>query len=343
MRRLFSLSLIVGALLAAAPVALAAPTATPLVDLQRETPIREYAGWLLYSRWDGHAYHLAIWQAGHGRDLAAPTQAKPFDADVGPDSTGRASAVYSRCAGSCDLYVIGFDLGDTPRPVSNANTRGRDEIAPSIWRGRLVFARRYSGDHVVPYTKMLQAPRARPSARLAGLPSQRCGAVYPPNCRTIEDVDDPSLELWGRWVAQRWTYQPDGFPGFAQNEIRLTDVGRTDTRQVAYRTSGLGGQTYLGPAIVDGRVAFFLACQGDPGGCSSSPAGAFRYRISTGDYTTAAASESWSGWTYDGTGTEHVPSGYACSGGDPGTPVAPCRIVRLTGLAWEPIGAGHVR
>jgi hypothetical protein len=343
MRRLLPLLLVVGALLAAAGPASAAPTDTPLIGLQRGTPVREYAGWLLYSRWDGHAYHLAIWQAGHGRDLAAPTQAKPFDADVGPDSTGRVSAVYSRCAGSCDLYLIGFDVGEAPRAVHNANTRGRDEVAPSIWRGRLVFARRYSKDHVVPYTKLLQAPRSRPSTRLAGVPSKRCGAVEAPDCRPIEDVDNPSFELWGRWVAQRWTYQPDGFPGSAQNEIRLTDVNRTDTRQIAYRATGLGGQMYLGPAIVDGRVAFFLACQADPGGCSSSPSGAFRYRISSGDYTNAPANESWSGWTYDGTGTEHVPSAYDCSGGDPGVAVAPCRIVRRTGLTWEPIAATHVR
>ncbi len=197
------LSMILGALLAAAPAAVAAPTDTPLLDLQRATPVRQDGGWLLYSRWDGAAYHLAIWRAGHGRDLAVPTQSTSFDADVGPDSSGRTSAVYSRCSGSCDLFVIGFDVGDLPRTVSNANTRGHDEIAPSIWRGRLVFGRRYGPDHVVPYTKMIEAPRSRPSARLAGLPSHRCGAVDPPKCRPIKEVRAPSLEIWGRWVGQR--------------------------------------------------------------------------------------------------------------------------------------------
>jgi hypothetical protein len=55
-----------------------------------------------------------------------------------------------------------------------------------------VFARRYGKDQVLPYTKMLQAPRSRPSTRLAGLPSTRCGAVDPPDCRPIKDIEDPS-------------------------------------------------------------------------------------------------------------------------------------------------------
>ena len=46
-------------------------------------------------------------------------------------------------------------------------------------------------------------------------------------------------------------------------------------------TGGEGGQTYLGPSIANGRVAFFKACQGDPGGCSPATSGAIRYRISS--------------------------------------------------------------
>ena len=333
------------ALAVLATTAAAAPVSTTLAPLSKPTPVREYAGWVLYSRWDGKAYHLTVLHDGAVRDLAVPAQAEPFDADAGPDSAGNPSAAYSSCAGrTCDLYVISFASGAQPRPVGNANTTDRDELAPTIWKGRIAFARRSSKDEVLPYTKLLRASRSTPSTRLAGLPSQRCGAVDPPDCRPIEDVGDPALELWGRWVAQSWTYQPKDFPGFRQNEIRLTTTDRSDTRQLASMTGGEGGQTYLGPSIANGRVAWTKVCQGDPGGCSPATAGAFRYRISANTYDLAGGREAWEGWAYDGTADLHVPSAFDCSGGDPGAPPAePCGIIRRTGLAFTPIAASHVR
>lgn len=316
---------------------------TPIVGLQRLTPVREYAGRLLFSRWDGSAYRLSVAQSGRVRDLPVPAQPTPFDADAGPDSNGRPSAVVSLCRGSCDLYVIGFDAGDRLRPVRNANTRGHDEIAPSVWRGRLVFARRYDRDTIVPYTKRLAVPRSRPSARLAQLPARRCGAVDPPRCRRIRDVGLQAMELWGRWVGQSWTYQPRGFSGSRQNEIRLTDVRRTDTRQIAAMSTGIAGQTYLGPAFASGRLAFFRSCSVDLDGCPTDRSGAIRYRISTGAYEIASARTDWSAWAYDGAGDYHVPSAYACAGGDPGATVEPCAIARRTDLRWRSLAADRVR
>lgn len=336
--------LTLGALLLCLAPAATASAATRVTDLKDTTTLSEYDGWLLYSRSDGSRYHLAVLHEGTSRDLAVPPQKQVFDADAGPDSHGDPSAVVSLCRGSCDLFVIGLQAGDRLRPVRNANTKGRDEIAPSVWRGRLVFARRYSKDDVVPYTKLLRAPRHRPSDRLAGLPDERCGAVDPPRCRPIEDVDLARMDLWGRWVGQSWTYQPKGFPGFRQNEIRLTNVKRTDTRQVAAMTTGLGGQTYLGPAFADGRLAFFKACHGDPGGCAPSTSGALRYRISDQHYEHVGRNEAWSGWTDDGRTAFHVPSAFDCSGGDPGAPpTEPCGILAEDDLAWAPIAAKHVR
>src|SRR4051812_1712291 len=88
-----ALGVTAGAATAAPP---ARPPATTLVALERPTPVREYDGWLVYSRWDGSAYRLAAWHDGQSRDLAAPAQSTPFDADAGPDSSGNPSAVYAR-------------------------------------------------------------------------------------------------------------------------------------------------------------------------------------------------------------------------------------------------------
>ncbi len=147
--------------------------------------------------------------------------------------------------------------------------------------------------------------------------------------------------LFSRWDGAR--YQPDDFPGFRQNEIRLTNLGRSDTRQVAAMGTGIAGQTYLGPSIDNGRVAFFRACQVDRGGCSTRNSGAIRYRISTGDYQLAGANEAWSGWAWSGARAYHVPSSYACAGGDPGVSVPACGIYRRIGLPWRDIAARHIR
>jgi hypothetical protein len=343
---LITLSIAAVAILTVEPPRANAQTASAeelLVPLARSTPVDEYAGWLLFSRWDGKRYRLSSWHDGELRDLQVRSQSSVFDADLGPDSNGRLSAVVSLCDGSCDLFVIGLGVGDRLRPVRNANTTGHDEVAPSVWKGRLAFGRRYGADSVVPYTKLLSWPRARRSERLAGLPSRRCGAVDPPDCRRIEDVKLVGMELWGRWAAQHWTYQPDGFPAFRQNEIRLTNIGRTDTRQVAYMATGLGGQTYLGPSIAEGRVAFFRACHGDPGGCSSKTSGAIRYRISTGRYDIDGAVEAWSGWSWSGSAGYPVPSDHACAGGDPGVATESCAIYRRRGLNWTGLEEKRVR
>jgi hypothetical protein len=343
MRRIMLLAALAAATLTTALAGPAqAQTGDRILPLARETPIREYRGFVLFSRWDGTAFRLSVLHAGTVTDLPVRPQARPFDADVGPDSNGVPSAVVSLCDGSCDLYVVGFGPGDQPRPVRNANTRGRDETDPSVWKGRLVFARHYGSD-VVPYTKLLEAPRSRPSDRLAALPRERCGAVDPPDCRPIEKPDLAQMELWGRWVGQSWAYQPDGFPGIRQNEIRLTDVERTDTRQVGAMGTGLGGQTYLGPSFSAGRMAWFRACHADPAGCSTSSSGAFRYRISDGSYEHVGANEAWAAWAWTGEGDLHVPSAYGCSGGDPGVPVVPCGIYRRPALPWEDIPASRAR
>lgn len=231
----------------------------PVASLERATPVREHAGWLLYSRWDGSHYRLTAQRDGQTLTLPVPASAEPHDADVGPDS------------------------------------------------------------------------------------DKRCGAIEPPDCRPIEDVELPAMELWGRWVAQRWTYRPDGF-GARRNEVRLTNVDRSDTRQLASSSTGIGGQTYLGPSIAKGRVAFFRACHADLGGCSSTDSRAIRYRICTEEYRLDGAVKGWTGWAWSGAAGFHVPSAFDCGGNDPGaTPKEPCAVYRRDALDWERASASRFR
>jgi hypothetical protein len=339
MTRFLPISLFLGFLLLL-PVAAAHAQGERVTDLARGTPVREYDGRLLFSRWDGGEYHLSTWHDGTIADVPVPASSRPFDADIGRDRNGRPAVVVSICDDGCDIYVSGLQPGARPRRASGINARGRDEVAPSIWNGRLVFGRRSGPDRVIPYAK---APGS-PVKRLGGLPATRCGAFEPPRCRPIEDVRLVGMELHGRWVAQSWTYQPDAFPGSRQNEIRLTRVGGTGTRRIAAMTTGEGGQVYLGPSIADRTVGFFRGCQGDALGCSSRVSGAIRYRIATGAYRLAGANESWTGWAWSGAADYHVPSAFDCGGGDPGDlPSETCGIYRRDDLAWKPIAARHIR
>ena len=94
---------------ASAAAALAGPAPTGVVGLAKSSPVREYAGWLVFSRWDGSAYRLSTWHAGTVRDLPVRSQGSVFDADAGPDSSGKPSVVASLCDASCDLFVIGLE------------------------------------------------------------------------------------------------------------------------------------------------------------------------------------------------------------------------------------------
>ncbi len=279
--------------------ALPAAATAQETETSRATPLREHAGLTVLSRWDGSAYRLAIRsEAGAPVDVTqVPPQSRPFDVDIGSDTRGRPALIVSRCTPNCDLFVTN-PFGGPVRPVRNANTSGNDETAPTIWRGRIAFARRY-GDRDVPYTKPLLAPRARPSERLANLPDRRCIAVDPPTCRPIERERVTALEMWGRWVGQTWTYEVDGAGGFRQNEMRLTTIERTNTQQLMYITTGLSGQRLLAPSFASGAVAWYLGCNSDTGGCKDR-GGATRYGINTRTYARDVETTRLGGWAWDG-------------------------------------------
>jgi hypothetical protein len=322
------------------PGATAHAQGSSVTTLDRMTPVREYDGRLLFSRWDGRAYHLSVWHEGTATDLDVPTQARAFDADIGTDANGRPSVVVSLCDRDCDLYVSGLEPGDRPRRARGVNTGAHDEVAPSIWGGSIAFGREVNRNRVDMYEK---GPRSR-LRRLPGLGATRCGAVEPPSCRPVENVDLEATERTGRWIAQSWNYQPDDFGGHAQNEIRLTDRSGTRDLRIASMTTGEGGQTYLGLSIARGDVAFFKGCQGDPSGCSTRNSGALRYDISTRRYQIAGANEDWTGWAWDGESDYHVPSAFDCTGGDSGAPPSEaCAIYRRDDLTWSSIRAARVR
>lgn len=90
-------------------------------------------------------------------DFRIATRPVPFDADVGPDSNGRAAVVYSRCrretsvvstfsslpqwrfARGCDLYRLSLISGQEQRLTQFSRLR-TSETLPTLWRSNVAFA-----------------------------------------------------------------------------------------------------------------------------------------------------------------------------------------------------------
>ena len=120
----------------------------------RGTPISQYGGVLAFSAYDARTrrYRLMIRRAGaRAERLPVPSHGRPFDVDLGPGPRGGIAAVYSRCRRGCDVYR--FTLGG--RRELRLRRRGSERL-PSIWRGRIAFAR---GSRVHIGSRRVRAPR----------------------------------------------------------------------------------------------------------------------------------------------------------------------------------------
>ena len=121
-----------------------------LGPLPGATGLSAYGGWVAYSVPTGiGAYTLRAWHEGVVADVGIPSRGGPFDVDVGPDTSGRPTAIYSRCQSDltdtrqpprgCDLFAVTLGGGHERRlTISSARY---SEFAPSIWRGAVAFGR----------------------------------------------------------------------------------------------------------------------------------------------------------------------------------------------------------
>lgn len=297
--RIWPAALVAVALAALPPLASAATVAsTGGVG----TAVREYGGTIVFSEYDRaeRRWYLGARDEGEAqRRLPVPPSPVPFDADIGTDSDGRPQVAYQRCSGTtreptgCDLYVFSLANATGERPVRNANDPGRNDVGPTLWRGRIAWTREYgSGRDANPvvYTKTLTAPRSQPSTRLPGVPTRRCaeevGLVDPPcGPTTFRSVE--ALELWGDNLGLIVRYVFAGLPGISQTEVRLDRVSERSARQVAFLATGLNAQSFAGPSFFSGRLAWYRACGVSEAACRTF-VGPWRHRLSTRTYERGA-------------------------------------------------------
>jgi len=156
MRRSCVLAVVVAAALACAAVpASAEPLA--LSTVPANVPIAAHGGWVVWSTpAAGGGWGLSVWHDGQTTAPPLAHRQEPFDVDVGTDANGRAVATFSRCTtapttylgrlqawtgAGCHLRVVDLATGreraaGVPRPA------GASDTTPSMWRGRIAFARR---------------------------------------------------------------------------------------------------------------------------------------------------------------------------------------------------------
>src|SRR4051794_36719933 len=132
-------------LLAAARTALAADDD---VAVGGPTPVAAQNGYLVYSvRQDDGRYVLTVQRPdGTPQTIPGGPRTTPFDADVGTDTRDAPELVYSRDG---ELFTFSLTRDDGERPVRNANDPRHDDVAPTLWRGRIAWTRIYAGGPVV--------------------------------------------------------------------------------------------------------------------------------------------------------------------------------------------------
>ena len=266
----FVAALVVVGLLGAAP---ARGADTVVGELLRPSAIRDYGGVQVFSDFDGRVYRLAVRRDGRVERLPVAGSRAPFDVDIGPDRNGRPQLIYTRCkverpvvelgrntSRGCDLVVFSLARSGGERPVRNANTAGGDEFAPTLWKGRIAFARTIGGrGRAVVYTRQLTAPRSRRSVPLSSAAGRTSG-------RGVLE-----LELRGAKLAQ--------IVGLVRSaEVRLVDIFDRSVRRLSRVGVGEGGQFFVGVGFAGGHLGWVLNCLVS---CQPLSAGIYRYRLST--------------------------------------------------------------
>jgi hypothetical protein len=248
--------------------------------------------------------------------------------------------VFARCADpvqgtGCDVHLVRLrgPLAGREQPLSGVNTPA-SEFTPTLWRGRIAFARGSGRRAPVVYTRMLGQPPATPSSRQpAALPTGRCEVCTPPRRGRVV-----ALELRGRLLAIQVRY------GRSTSEIRLADVPRRSVRRIAIMASGEGGQSFIGVSFAGGWLGWYKACFGDPSGCLDS-GGAFRFAPATGRYEWARDSRQFEGFALLDNGSLRVRGDmYRGCESEPAVRPTPnrCPLVRTGRLPFRPIAARRV-
>jgi hypothetical protein len=213
---------------------LAAPAAAdPIAQLGDQAPIAAHGGWIVWSAKRGAAFRLFAWHDGPTTQLDVRGRQRPFDVDVGTDARGRAVATFSRCRGfrtipsyeirrevgvDCRIRVVDLATG-RERGGGVPQPRGASDAWPSMWRGRIAFARRQPRLHR-DVDQVLLWDHGLTTVRHGAMPA-RCPFPTAKDCAGIRPSGEVTgLDLGARLVAFRWQIHAPGVIGHGGFEVR---------------------------------------------------------------------------------------------------------------------------
>lgn len=330
------------AILAALLAPAAASADSVVTELAKDTPIAAYGGMLAWSSYDAASgrYALVIRRGGVTAAARARSAPRAFDVSLGPDTSGRVVALYTRCRVAargrtpehrCDVYR--YDLRSrAERKLASVSSPSFDEAWPAQWRDRIAFARRartrvVSGfDHRpdsrrrgpvidcdIPYVKTVSS-RA-PSRRLD---RSECGATAGIAIRGTTIVHVAGVSLGGAG---------------SESQVRLLSARGGRARRLARTGGGEGGYSpFVAPSLSSSSV--FLTRTGQR---QEVVQGFLRIDLRSGRLTTVPANLNLAGaLARDERGRfwyVHGPEPEVSDHGDPPycrSAIDPCRLVRAS-------------
>lgn len=203
------------------------------------TGVASYGGTVVWSSYDRRRERYRLRARYRGRTMRLPVRSRRvgFDADVGPDPRGRPVVVYSRCrrepergfsyvaAQGCDVFRYDF-ARRSERRVPAASRPDRSEFLPSVWKGRVAFARAQRGPRYERLTSLYLARTSR-GGRARRLPGGSERAPFPGTPRASRGPGLTALDLRGSRVTFSWAVDVgECEPGepFSEDDERIPDI-----------------------------------------------------------------------------------------------------------------------
>jgi hypothetical protein len=277
------------------------------------TNVSTYGGYTMWSQYEPGSKSWSLWQrTADGRISRVPVSNAngPFQISLGPDSKGRAVALYTRCrtpargavaAAGCDAYRYQTHGGKEQKLSFSARTIS--EEWPAQWKGSFVFGRVYYKDSGgarvrcdVPYRRAVSGGSSQRMDR------GRCGAIG-------------GMAVQGTVVAQTVT----SLGGSSQSQVRLLSTRGGPVKVAARQAFGEESKLFGGPSL-DATYVFASRY-----GVNPSPAFVRIKRSGlkaqyVAANTNLAGSIAWPSFTY-----VETMGGFRGGGCDE---INPCRIVR---------------
>jgi hypothetical protein len=255
-----------------------------LAPVGNDSALSAYGGWVVWSELEANGrWALTAWHRGAKTRLPVGTRSVPFDVDLGSDAHGRVVATYSRCAteptpipgtesvvgyaspnglprwsraSRCSLRVLDIATG-RERALRVPRPSGASDTTPSMWRGRVAFARLARRATVAQVLLFTPSTGRLRRLRHGRIPSD---CPFRGGCRgSKREGEVQQLDLGARAVAFVWDVRAPGVTGVGDGwELRADRLADGASRLFGsgYQSGACGARYPVSPNVA-GDVVWF--------------------------------------------------------------------------------------